>query len=279
MNKRANRKAFFILLCIGLMYLSTAFNVMEKFSMKRTRNAHTAATPAGFSGTLPEQVVVTGPVTPATTTGPAIEPTLFVAIPIVSSAIQDGLIEKEGLILIKRANNARADFKKPLDILKDKDEEGLVNVAEFIGKKQLLHLLKKEGISVQDDLELKDIILGKGYTIEKKTLIAFFGKYVSDEYNSLFPFVFNSMEITKDVKGFEIAENRERAKVQNSAADAEWIMPNLANLPMKAALEKLALKTSRVKIYGSGIVTDQNPKAFEKVKGESQCAIYGRSYK
>jgi hypothetical protein len=251
---------------------------MEKFSMKRTRNAHTAATPAGFSGTLPERVIVTGPVTPATT-GPAIEPTLFVAIPIVSSAIQDGLIEKEGLILIKKANNARADFKKPLDILKDKDEEGLVSVAEFIGKKQLLHLLKKEGISVQDDLELKDIILGKGYTIEKKTLIAFFGKYVSDEYNSLFPFVCSSMEITKDMKGFEIAENRERAKVQNSAADAEWIMPNLANLPMKAALEKLALKTSRVKIYGSGIVTDQNPKAFEKVKGESQCAIYGRSYK
>jgi hypothetical protein len=139
--------------------------------------------------------------------------------------------------------------------------------------------LKKEDISVQDDLELKDIILGKGYTIEKKALIAFFSKYVADEYNSLFPFVYNNMEITKDAKGFEMAENRERAKVQNPAADAEWIMPNLANLPMKAALEKLALKTSRVKIYGSGIVTDQNPKAFEKVKGESQCAIYGRSYK
>ena len=56
-------------------------------------------------------------------------------------------------------------------------------------------------------------------------------------------------------------------------------MPNLANLPMKAALEKLASKTSRIKIYGSGVVTDQNPKALEKVKGETQCAIYGRSYK
>jgi hypothetical protein len=251
---------------------------MEKFSMKRTLNAHTAATPAGFSGTLPERVIVTGPVTSATTDH-AIEPTLFVAIPIVSSAIQDGLIEKEGLILIKKANNAKADFKKPFEILTDKDEEGLVSIAEFIGKKQLLHLLKKEGISIQDDLELKNIVLGKGYTIEKKTLIAFFDKYVADEYNSLFPFVYNNMEITKNAKGFEMAENHERAKVQNPAVDTEWIMPNLANLPMKAALEKLALKTSRVKIYGSGIVTDQNPKAFEKVKGESQCAIYGRSYK
>jgi hypothetical protein len=278
MNKRANRKAFFILLFIGLMYLSTAFNVTEKFSMKRTLNSHTAATPAGFSGTLPERVTVTGRISPSTT-DPAIEPALFVAIPIISSAIQDGLIEKEGLILIKKANNAKADFKKPFEILKDKDEEGLVSIAEFIGKKQLLHLLNKEGISIQDDLELKDIILGKGYTIEKKTLIAFFDKYVADEYNGLFPFVYNNVEITKNAKGFEVAENHERAKTQNPVADTEWIMPNLANLPMKAALEKLSLKTSRVKIHGSGIVTDQNPKAFEKVKGEAQCAIYGRSYK
>jgi hypothetical protein len=278
MNKRANRKAFFILLCIGLMYLSTAFNVTDKFSMKRTLTSHNAATSAGFSGAIPERVAVTDRFAPPIT-GPAIEPALFVAIPIVSSAIQDGLIEKEGLILIKKANNTKADFKKPLEILKDKDEEGLVSIAEFIGKKQLLHLLKKEDISIQDDLELKDIILGKGYTIEKKTLITFFDKYVTDEYKSLFPFVSNNVEITKNTKGFEMAENHERGKIQNPAADAEWIMPNLANLPMKAALEKLALKTSRVKIYGSGVVTDQNPKAFEKVKGEAQCAIYGRFYK
>jgi hypothetical protein len=278
MNKRANRKAFFILLCIGLMYLSTAFNVTDKFSMKRTLASHNTATSAGFSGAIPERVAVTDHFAPPVTS-PAIEPALFVAIPIVSSAIQDGLIEKEGLILIKKANNTKADFKKPLEILKDKDEEGLVSIAEFIGKKQLLYLLKKEDISIQDDLELKDIILGKGYTIEKKTLITFFDKYVTDEYKSLFPFVFNNVEITKNAKGFEIAENHEHRKIQNPTADAEWIMPNLANLPMKAALEKLALKTSRVKIYGSGVVTDQNPKAFEKVKGEAQCAIYGRSYK
>ena len=169
------------------MYLSTAFNVTEKFSMKRTLNTHTAATPAGFSGTIPERVAVTGRFAPSKT-DPAIEPALFVAIPIVLSAIQDGLIEKEGLILIKKANNTKADFKKPFDILKDKDEEGLVSIAEIIGKKQLLHFLKKEDISVQDDLELSDIILGKGYTIEKKTLLALFDKYVTDEYKSIIPF-------------------------------------------------------------------------------------------
>jgi hypothetical protein len=278
MNKRANRKAFFILLCMGLMYLSMAFNVTEKFSMKRTLNPHTTSTPAGFGAPIPERAVVANHFRPSAT-APAIEPALFVAIPIVLSAIQDGLIEKEGLILIKKANNSGADFKKPFDILKDKDEEGLVSIAEIIGKKQLLHLLKKEDISVQDDLELGDIMLGKGYTVEKKTLLSLFDKYVTDEYKSLFPFVYNDREITRNVKGFEMAESHERGKIQNPTADVEWTMPNLANLPMKAALEKLALKTSRIKIYGSGVVTDQNPKALEKVKGEAQCAIYGRSYK
>jgi hypothetical protein len=278
MNKRANRKAFLILLCIGLMYLSTAFNVTEKFSMKRTLNTHTAATPAGFGGTIPERVAVTGPFAPSKT-DPAIEPALFVAVPIVLSAIQDGLVEREGLVLIKKENNTKSDFKKPFDILKDKDEEGLVSIAKIIGKKQLLHLLKKEDISVQDDLELRDIILGKGYTVEKKTLLALFNKYVTDEYKSLFPFVCNNMEIANNTKGFEMAEARERTRVQGPTADAEWIMPNLAELSMKAALEKLASKTSRIKIYGSGVVTDQNPKALEKIKGDAQCAIYGRSYK
>jgi hypothetical protein len=278
MNKRANRKAFFILLCIGLMYLSMAFNVTEKFSMKRTLNQHTVATPASFSGTLPERATAADHHTPSKT-DPAIEPMLFAAIPIVSLAIQDGLIDKEGLILIKKANNAKSDFKRPFEILKDKDEEGLINIAEFIGKKQLLHLLKKEGVSVQDDLEISDIILGKGYTIEKRTLLSLFDKHVTNEYNGLFPFACNNMEMTKNVKGFEIAETRERGKIQTQSADAEWVMPNLADLPIKEALEKLALKTSRVKIYGSGVVTDQNPKSFEKMKGEAQCVIYGRSYK
>ena len=278
MNKKANRKAFFILLGIGLMYMSTAFNVTEKFSMNRTLNSHTSATPAGFSGTLPERVVVADRFAPSPVS-PVIEPAFFVAIPIVSSAIQEGFIEKEGLILIKRANNTNADFKKPFEVLKDKDEEGLVSIAEIIGKKQLLHLLKKENISIKDDLELSDIILGKGYTIEKKQLLALFDKYVTDEYKSLFPLVYNNMEVAKNAKGFEIAENREHSKIKNSTADLEWTMPDLSSLPMKAALEKLVSKTSRVKIYGSGVVTDQNPKAFEKVKGEAQCTIYGRSHK
>jgi hypothetical protein len=278
MNKKANRKAFFILLGIGLMYMSTAFNVTEKFSMNRTLSSRASPTPAGFSGIIPEKASVTERIVPPAAPA-AVEPVFFMAIPMISSAIQEGFIEKEGLILIKRAHNTNADFKNLFEVLKDKDEEGLVSIAEIIGKKQLLHFLKKENIAIKDDLELGDIILGKGYTVEKKKLLALFDRYVTDEYKSLFPLVYNNMEISKNAKGFEIAENREHSKIKNSTTDVEWTMPDLSNLPMKAAVEKLALKTSRVKIYGSGVVTDQNPKAFEKVKGEAQCAIYGRSYK
>ncbi len=284
MNKRANRKAFFILLCVGIMYLSTAFNITEKFSMNRTLNSQNSPKPAGLSGIIPEKAAIAEKVivpehAVSLGTTSAIEPGFFITIPLISSAIQEGFIEKEGLVLIKRANSTNADFKKPFEVLRDKDEEGIVSIAEIIGKKQLLHLLKKESISIDNNLGLSDIILGRGYHIEKKRLLSFFNKYVTEELTGLFPLVHNNMEITKREKGFEIAENREQPKKKNPAGDGEWTMPDLVNLPMKTAVEKLALNTSRIKIYGSGVVLDQSPKAFEKVKGEGQCTIYGRSYR
>lgn len=276
MNKRANRKAFFILLCVGLMYLSTAFDVMDKFSMKRTLNTRAAAKPAGFSSVVPKQ-------TPArqirSKKAPVVEPGLFIAIPIVMFAIKEGIIEKGGLICIKGRNTARADFKKPLDILKDKDEDGLVSVAEIIGKKQIFQLLKKEDIVVKKELSLSNLILGKGYAIDRKKLLMLFAGYVTGEDNGLFPFVYNNMEIVKGPKGFEIAGFNGRGGTQVATTNAEWVMPDLANLPMKTALEKLAGKTSRIKIHGSGYVMDQNPRAFEKIRGETPCVLYGRSYK
>jgi hypothetical protein len=278
MNKRAHRKAFFILVSIGLMYMSMAFNLTEKFSMKRTFNSHAAAAPASLNVAIPEQGTATDHPT-LSTESPAIEPSLFIAIPIIASAIKEGLIEKEGLILIKGESNAQADFKKPFEILRDKDENGLKSIAGIIGKKQLLHLLKKDGIAVKDDLELGDIMLGKSYTIEKKTLLALFDNYVTDDYHSLFPFTYNGFEVVKNSKGFEITEAHEHAITPRQEIAAEWVMPNLINLPIKAALEKLAIRTSRVKIYGSGFVTDQHPKASEKVQGEPECTIYGGSYR
>ncbi len=279
MNKKANRKAFFILVCIGLMYISMAFNLTDKFTMKRTLSGHAAA-PQSLNVALPAAGdTAVNPVRNVSSERTAIEPSLFIAIPIVLSAIQEGLIEKEGLILIKGETNARADFKKPFDILKDKDEEGLASIAGIIGKKQLLHLLKKDGITIKDDLELNDIMLGKGYTIEKKALLAGFDNHVTDEHKGLFPFMFHGLEMTKTAKGFEIVEKDRHTKINSPVAETEWVMPNLINLPMKGALEKVSVRTSKIKIMGSGIVTDQQPKPNEKVRGDIDCTIYGRSYK
>ncbi len=278
MNKRAHRKGFFILVCIGLMYMSIAFNFTDRFSMKRTATVHTSATPASLAVAIPERSTDTAHAGQnLSAKSPTVEPSFFIAIPIVSSAIKDGLIEKEGLVCIKRETNTGIDFKKPLDILKDKDEDGLKSIAEIIGKKQLLHLLKKDGISIKDDLDLGDIILGKSYTVEKNVLLTLFDNHVTDDFNDLFPFTCGDFEMAKSAKGFIMSAAHGQTKNDHQTVDMEWMMPNLANLPMKAALEKLAAKTSKVRIYGSGFVTDQNPKAYEKVKGEAECEIYGRS--
>jgi hypothetical protein len=251
---------------------------MDKFSMKRTLNTRAAAKPAGFSGVIPKQAPARSQIRSKET--PVIEPGLFIAIPIVMFAIKEGIIEREGLICIKGRDTARTDFKKPLDILKDRDEDGLISVAEIIGKKQIFQLLKKENIAVKKELSLSDLILGKGYVIDQKKLLMLFAGYVTGEdSNKLFPFAYNNMEIVKGPKGFEMAGLNGRSRTQVAATDAEWIMPDLANLPMKAAMEKLAGKTSRIKIHGSGYVMDQNPKAFEKVRGETPCVLYGRLYK
>lgn len=279
MNKKANRKAFFILVCIGLMYISMAFNLTDKFAMKRTFSEYAAA-PQNLNVAIPAaREAVANPVRNVSSERAAIEPSLFIAIPIVLSAIKEGLIEKEGLILIKGETNARADFKKPFDILKDKDEEGLASIAGIIGKKQLLHLLKKDGIVIKDDLEINDIILGKGYTVEKKALLANFDNHVTDVHKGLFPFTSNGLEIAKTSKGFEMVETGRHTKINSPVAETEWVMPNLINLPMKGALEKVSIKTSKIKIMGSGVVIDQQPKPYEKVRGDIDCTIYGRSSK
>jgi len=280
MNKRTNRKAFFILVCIGLMYISTAFNLTERFSMKRVFQGRTAATHKSLNVAIPERPgAIDQPALALTGQGPAIEPSLFMAIPIVSLAIKDGLIEKDGLIFVRRDGSEKTDFKKPMEILKDKDEEGLKSIAEIIGKKQLTHLLKRQGITIKDDLELNDMILGKGYAMEKEAILAIFGSCVNDDFKDLFPFSDSGYEITKNAKGYEMTGAREHAKVGPRDTDVDWIMPVLTNLPMKAALEKISLRTSRVKVYGSGIVMDQSPKPSEKMKGEAQCVLYGRSDK
>ncbi|HVN97731.1 MAG TPA: hypothetical protein VMT62_14980 [Syntrophorhabdaceae bacterium] len=280
MNKRAHRKAFFILVAIGLIYMSIAFNLADRFSMKRTSEVPTSTAKAALTVTgvrEPEKTPYTGKSVPATE--PEREPSFFISVPIVSAAIKEGLIEKDGLVLIKKASGVSADFKRPLQILKDKDEEGLKSIAGIVGKKELLHLLRRDGISVKDELDAGDIILGRSYTVDKTTLLALFDRHVTNDLKYLFPFACGDLEIDKGPGGFVMSPIRGQTKKEGAVQEVEWVMPNLASLPMKAALEKLAAKTSNIRVYGNGFVTDQNPKAYEKVKGETDCEIYGRSAK
>ncbi len=55
------------------------------------------------------------------------------------------------------------------------------------------------------------------------------------------------------------------------------MMPNLASLPIRTAIDKLSVHTARIKVYGSGYVTDQSPRPFERLKGEQECIIQGRA--
>src|SRR5512133_324439 len=122
MNKRANRKAFFILLCIGLIYMSIAFDLTDRFSMKRTLQGHMKrVNPQGLSVSVPEREAETaGETIPVLSArSPAAPPSLFISVPLVIMAVKGGLIEEEGLVMIKREPDGRSDFKKPLEILKD----------------------------------------------------------------------------------------------------------------------------------------------------------------
>jgi hypothetical protein len=279
MNKRANKKAFFICVLIGLMYVSVAMKLPDRFTIGRTSETRNTV-PTGMSVSIPKPVPVSVPA-PASPpkTGQVIEPSYFVAIPIVCFAIREGLIEKEGLIFIRKDAQDSAYCKKPMDILKEKDEEGLKSIAKIIGKKQLISFFKKEGVALREELDPRDVILGKGYAIEKDILLSMYNRNVPEDYNKLFPYIIHTTEIKRENDRFAFGHVSDTVKTYPDKDQNEWVMPSLVNLPMKTALEKLATRTSRIKIYGSGLVAEQQPKAFEKVKGEMECIIRGRPYR
>jgi hypothetical protein len=279
MNKRANKKAFFICVLIGLMYVSVAMKLPDRFTIGRTSETRDAA-PTGMSVSIPKPapVNVPAPAKPSKTE-PVIEPSYFVAIPIVCFAIREGLIEKEGLIFIRKDAQDNAYCKKPMDILKEKDEEGLKSMAKIIGKKQLISFFKKEGVALREELDPRDVILGKGYVIEKNIILAMYNRNVPEDYNKLFPYTIHTTEIRRENDRFAFRQVPDTLKTYPDKDQNEWVMPSLINLPMKTALEKLATRTSKIKIYGSGLVAEQQPKAFEKMKGETECVIHGRPYR
>lgn len=309
MNKKANRRAFFICLLVGLMYTSVAARLPEKMNFARvsgekrpmsktmgasipklTKEVPVSAEQVSAPENQPVQTNLPEAPLPATEATPtpvgapvvrqdnkSIEPGLFIAIPIISHAIKAGLIEGTGLIFVRKEGYNTVSCNKPIDILKDRDEQGLRVIARIIGNRQSLDFLKKEGIVPQKDMDAEGVMLGAGYTVDKEKLLSLYDKHVSDDFNKLFPFAVQGIAVTKTGKGFALIPAREGQQIRRVREEAEWMMPNVLNLPMKAAIEKITVHTSKIKVYGSGNVTEQHPPAFERTKGETECLLYGRN--
>jgi hypothetical protein len=321
-NKALNRRALAVYLVVCLLYVSVAFRIPEKLSMKRIavrpdapsrdmniqgsfESAGTEPHPRGATeekppvpvdahATVPEapsaEITTAAPAkspTPGRPTpekpsqvvvapvGPEVEPRFFISVPITCYAIKEGWVDKETLVFSKK-DGQQSIWLKPLDILKQHDEDGMKGILNIIGKNRLKELLKKEGIDIRHNLSPEEIILGRGYLIEKKKLLSLYTRFVSDECNDLFPLVLAQGGVVKGKQGFQFVSAAEAARGRTGQEESEWRMPNLEGLPIKVAIDKLAAHTSRIKVHGSGFVADQSPKAFERLKGNSECAIYGR---
>ncbi len=313
MNKKSKKRAFLVFVLICLLYVSVTFRFPEKMSMKRiseeqtppskgiilpvpdmdttTRNpspSQRALSPSTASPASPETgEAMIGPEVKnqsaamkddqSTAAGPSgIEPSLLISIPVVCYAIKEGWIEKESLIFGKKDAYNNMIWKKPIEILKDHDEDGVRSILTTIGQKRVLDFIRKEGLSPASELSAENIILGKGYRVDEEKLIAMYNKHVGTTCDELFPFSLREIAIAKGKYGFEITRGKEGLKNNNKTAEAEWMMPNLANLPIRLAIGKLSAHTGRIKVYGNGHVVSQSPRAFERLNGEQECVIQGR---
>lgn len=280
MNKQAIRKAFFVCAFIGLAYAALAFNVQDRFSMKRTYETSAKKAPRSLN------VAVPGPQKEALRQAPVIagddlsfEPSLLIAIPIVAWSIREGIVEKDGMVLVKMTEDPSSVYlKKPLDILKDRDKEGLRTLARIIGRKNMETFLTREGVKLPDRSLSFDTLAGTGYSVHGRTLTALYNKYVDAGFDPLMPYASGGLEVSRKAGGFTIGKVREERKAQAGPDSAAWTMPDLGGLSMKAALDRISTKGQAVRIYGSGVVTDQYPKPRERVEKDTRCILYGRTY-
>jgi hypothetical protein len=314
MNKKCKRRAFFVYVAVSLLYVVVTFRVPEKLSMNSFAEEQNAPSKGSIiplpsinsvKDLLPSEGAPScTPMsrTPAetaehvkTTDGPSapvssprlsgsagnfqsgIEPSLLISVPVISFALNEGWLEKDSLILIKKDAYNNVSWRKPAEILKDHDEDGIVNILKTIGQKRVLEFLKREGIVPGSELSAENLFLGKGYGVGQERLIALYTKYVPKGWDEIFPFTAGGVSIAKGETGFRLTKGKETAREMKQIPDREWMMPNLANLPLRMAVEKVSAYSSHVKVYGSGRVMAQSPRPFERMKGEGECVITGKT--
>ena len=323
MNKVTNRRALAVYLAICLLYVSVAFRIPDKLSMKRlsikpgspshgmemSESIESSESKSPGQEAVKKKVVTSSPAVapvaeaqPSSTTtsvesspgaearnssekaftaiatakgASRVEPRLFISIPITCYAIKEGWLDREALIVSKK-DGQNNTWLRPLDILKQHDEDSLKSLVAIIGKDRLKEFMKKEVADIKGELTPEAIMLGRGYVIEKKKLLSLYDRFVSDEWSELFPLVIGHEGVVKGREGFQIVSSMEATRMRKEKEDEEWRMPNLTGLTIKLAIDSLAAHTARIKVHGSGLVIDQYPKPFERIKGDSECAIYGR---
>ncbi len=298
MNKATNRRALAVFLVICLLYISVAFRIPERLSMKRitvkspgpaqglslkvplepsraeARTDEIAERKEATTADMPKASVSASPAI-AGKGSSLVEPGFFVSVPIVCHAIKEGWVERETLIF-SRKDGQNNIWLKPLDILRQQDESGVRHLVSIIGKNRVKEFLRREGVDIREDLSPEEMILGRGYAIEKRKLLSLYDRFVPDECGDLFPLVLSQGGVVRGRGGFQLVSSAEASRMRTDREDEEWRMPNLAGFPIKQAIDNLASHTAKIKVHGSGLVVDQYPKPFERLRHDSECVIYGR---
>ncbi len=314
MNKKSKRRAFFVCVVISIFYVAVTFRVPEKLSMTRTSDAHVVPSnssilplpninevekslppdgapsctpvPPALAETTQEvdtRDAVEAPVSSSGVSQPAnghqsgIEPSLLISVPVICYAFGQGWLERDSLIFVRKDAYNNVSWRKPLEILRDHDEEGIRHILSTIGQKRVLEFMKSEGVYPGSDVSADDILAGKGYTVAPGKLIGLYDKYVANTCDEIFPFSLKQIGVARGSKGgFRLTGGREAPRESARAAEPEWMVPNLANLPIRVAVEKLSVYTPNIRVRGNGHVVSQSPRPFERVKGETACVIEGR---
>jgi hypothetical protein len=313
MNKKSKKRASFVYVILCLFYVAVMFRLPEKLSMTRTSDAHVVPSnssilplphtneveqrlpPEGAPSSTPIPLTVAGTAegtkTPEVVEAPApenmarpaygnssgIEPSLLISIPVICYALKEGWLDRDSLIFAKKDAYNNVSWRKPLEILKDHDEEGIRNILNTIGQKRVLEFMKREAICPGEGVSAEDLLIGRGYTVEQEKLVALYGKYVGKTCDEIFPFSLSQVGMAKGSHGeFRLITGKAVPKEGNKMAEREWMMPNLTGMTMSAAIDKLSPETSNIRVHGYGVVVSQSPRPFERLRGESACVVQGR---
>ncbi len=251
MKRKRNRRALSVFILISLFYAFFGFDLGKEVKVKREVEekspifqtmSHVAPTGERISqpkGTLQN----------------------LVPLILVCAAIKKGQIDENHLILLRRGDNFY--WKKPLEIIKDRDKEGLEILSGIMGKAFLVKLLKEEGIEISTELSPETIILGRDYTIPEEKILQLYEKYVKDNYRDLL----------SALKGEDTGNGALHGIYRTERS--EWVMPNLKGYSMREAIRVLNRYTGKIRVVGFGQVTDQYPNPYAVLKGETECVLKG----